>query len=89
MKFALPLIRFGRLLIEQSPVYNRPAEQPSCDDPGPRPDFPLTKVGTPRGKTFVVAFEWGLFGDVRGLETPDTIEVQRQYFRDRGYEFTG
>lgn len=76
--------------------YNRPADQPSWDDPPPTPFY--LAPGNPRGPYFAVAFEtWAPYSWVRvgdplgpaGQAMKAEIDQRRQYYRDLGYTYTG
>lgn len=76
------------------PAYNRPAEQPAADDPGapfgPNAGQFYLRQGTPRGRFYACAFEFGLYGQVHGDYDGNHVNTaQRPYFKNIGYSCGG
>lgn len=61
--------------------YNRPPEQPSDDDP--TPPFYLGQ-GTPRGRYYYCAYEYGTYQWVRGQISAAQVELDRTYLKRCG-----
>jgi len=70
----------GRLL---GPTYHRPSDQPAGDDPTP-PWY--LKAGTPRGKYYAIAYEYGEYQWVRGQASAADLKRAADYLRAMGYE---
>lgn len=66
--------------------YHRPADQPTTDDPNP--PFYL-EAGSTRGPFRACAFEFAMFGYVRGRWTPEQVNGMRDYFKQLGYTCGG
>lgn len=78
-----------QIVARMVPVYHRPADQPTGDDPNP--PFYLAP-GTPRGPYFYVAFEptiGGVYQWCRGnCSLQDVVDV-RSYLKSLGVKYTG
>lgn len=61
--------------------YNRPPEQPSDDDP--TPPFYMGQ-GTPRGRYYYCAYEYGTYQWVRGQISAAQVELDRTYLKRCG-----
>ncbi len=80
-----PFDQVWQIAARTVPRYNRPAEQPACDDPSPPQ---LTNIGTPRGPFSVSAFEYDTYGWVRGI-SEEQVQIHRDYLRQIGYTTVG
>lgn len=64
--------------------WNRPPDQPACDDPGHAPDLPQT----PRGPFYPIAFEFDTYGWVRDCPLSQ-VQAHRDYLTAIGWSLTG
>lgn len=72
------------------PLYNRPSNQPSSDDPGSPFGYGNAKFYiqylTDRGPIYVIAFEMATYSDVRGNLSHQDIINCGQYYKNTGWK---